>query len=121
MMFERSNMIAEISTDAAVVTVVMVLTGVFTGWLGYRIRYRGDVHLIAGYRGGETTDAEDLSRVVGRSVLVVATVTLLAGLTYPMLIISPGAEVTYWTGYTAIVLIVSGYAVLTSRQYADEL
>jgi hypothetical protein len=29
--------------------------------------------------------------------------------------------VSYWTGYTAIILVVSGYAVLTSRQYADEL
>ena len=120
MMFERGNMIAEISTNTAVVTVVMVLAGVFTGWLGYRIRYRGDVHLIAGYRAGEPTDAEELSRVVGRSVLIAAAVTVLAGLTYPMLIISPGAEVTYWAGYTAIVLIVSGYAVLTSRHYADE-
>ena len=121
MMFERGNMIAEISTNTAVVTVVMVLAGVFTGWLGYRIRYRGDVHLIAGYRAGEPADAEELSRVVGRSVLVVAVITVLAGLTYPMLIISPGAEVSYWTGYTIIILMISGYAVLTSRKYADEL
>ena len=118
-MIEQGNMIAEISTNTAVVTAVMVLTGVFTGWLGYRIRYRGDVHLIAGYQGGTPADAEALSRVVGREVLVVA-VSVLAGLTYPMLVISPGAEVTYWSGYTAIILILSGYAVLTSRQYADE-
>ncbi|MBB6645610.1 DUF3784 domain-containing protein [Halobellus sp. MBLA0160] len=114
-------MVAGISTNTAVVTAVTVLTGVFIGWLGYRIRYRGDVHLIAGYRGGAPTDAEALSRVVGRVVLVVAAVTVLAGLIYPMLIISPSAEVTYWSGYTAIVLVLSGYAVLTSRQYADEL
>jgi hypothetical protein len=113
-------MITEISTNTAVVTAVMVLTGVFTGWLGYRIRYRGDVHLIAGYQDSAPADAEALSRVVGRIVLVVAAVTVFAGLTYPMLIISPGAEVTYWCGYTAIVLILSGYAVLASRQYADE-
>ena len=120
-MFERGSMTAEMSTNAAVVTVVMVLAGVFTGWLGYRIRYRGDVHLIAGYRAGEPADAEELSRVVGRSVLVVAAVTVFAGLAYPMLMIGPGAEVSYWAGYTAIILVVSGYAVLTSRQYADEL
>jgi hypothetical protein len=119
-MVEQGNMIAEISTNTAVVTAVMVLTGAFTGWLGYRIRYRGDVHLIAGYRGDAPADAEALSRVVGRVVLVVAAVTVLAGLIYPMLVVSPGAEVTYWSGYTAIVLVLSGYAVLTSRQYADE-
>jgi hypothetical protein len=119
-MVEQGNMIAEISTNTAVVTAVMILAGVFTGWLGYRIRYPGDVHLIAGYRDGALADAEALSRVVGRVVLAVAAVTVLAGLMYPMLIISPGAEVTYWSGYTAIVLILSGYAVLTGRQYADE-
>jgi len=113
-------MIGEISTNAAVVTVVMVSTGVFTGWLGYRIRYRGDVHLIAGYQGGTPADAEALSRVVGRVVLAVAAVSVLAGLMYPILAISSGAEVTYWSGYTAIVLLLSGYAVLTSRRYAGE-
>ena len=113
-------MIGEISTNAAVVTVVMVSTGVFTGWLGYRIRYRGDVHLIAGYQGGTPADAEALSRVVGRVVLAVAAVSVLTGLTYPTLAISLGAEVTYWSGYTAIVAILSGYAVLSSRRYAGE-
>jgi hypothetical protein len=113
-------MIGEISTNAAVVTVVMVSTGVFTGWLGYRIRYRGDVHLIAGYQGGTPADAEALSRVVGRVVLGVAAVSVLAGLIYPTLSISPGTEATYWSGYTAIVLLLSGYAVLTSRRYAGE-
>jgi hypothetical protein len=113
-------MIAEISTNTVAVTAMMLLTGVFTGWLGYRIRYRGDVRLIAGYQGGTPADAEALSRVVGRVVLGVAAVSVLAGLMYPILAISPGAEVTYWSGYTAIVVILSGYAVLTSRRYAGE-
>ena len=113
-------MIAEISTNTVAVTAVMVLTGVFTGWLGYRIRYRGDVHLIAGYQGGTPADAEALSRVVGRVVLGVAAVSVLAGLIYPTLAISPSAEVTYWSGYAAVVLILSGYAALISRQYADK-
>jgi hypothetical protein len=117
-MVEQGNMIAEISTNTAVVTAVMVLTGVFTGWLGYRIRYRGDVHLIAGYRGDAPADAEALSRVVGRVVLVVAAVTVLAGLIHPMLVISPGAELTYWSGYTAIVLILIVIIVSQYRWFA---
>jgi Ca2+/Na+ antiporter len=119
-MIEQGNMVTEIRTNTAIVIAVMVLTGVFTGWLGYRIRYRGDVHLIAGYRAGAPADAEALARVIGSVVLVVAAVTVFAGLIYPTLIISPGAEVTYWFGYTAIVLILSGYAFLTSRQYDNE-
>jgi hypothetical protein len=117
-MVEQGNMIAEISTNTAVVTAVMVLTGVFTGWLGYRIRYRGDVHLIAGYRGDAPADAEALSRVVGRVVLVVAAVTVLAGLIHPMLVIGPGAELTYWSGYTAIVLILIVIIVSQYRWFA---
>lgn len=120
MTVEQGSMTAEIGTNTATVTAVMVLTGALTGWLGHRIRHRGDVHLIAGYRGGAPTDAEALSRVVGRVVLVTAAGTVLAGLIHPVLIVSPGAEVTYWPGYTAIVLILGGYAASTGRQYAGE-
>lgn len=119
-MFEPFNMVTGLGTDTAVVTGTMVLTGVFTGWLGYRIRYRGDVHLIAGYRDGVTADTEALSRAVGRVVLVVAALTVLAGLIYPVLNTGSAAAVTYWSGYTAIVLVLSGYAVVASRRYIDE-
>jgi membrane associated rhomboid family serine protease len=113
-------MIAGIGTDTAVVTATLVLSGVVTGWLGYRIRYRGDVRLIAGYRSGMRADTETLTRVVGRVVLAVAAVTVLAGLLYPVLSIDPADGVTYWAGYTIVVVILSGYAVLTARRYLSE-
>jgi hypothetical protein len=113
-------MIAGIETGTAVVTATMALSGVVTGWLGYRIRYYADVHLIAGYRSGMRADTEALARVVGRIVLAVAAVTVLAGLLYPVLKINPVDEVTYWSGYTIVVVVLSGYAVLASQRYVLE-
>jgi len=113
-------MIAGIETDTAVVTATMALSGIVTGWLGYRIRYHADVHLIAGYRSGMHADTEALARVVGRVVLAVAAVTVLAGLLYPVLHILPAGEVAYWSGYTIVVVVLSGYAVLATRRYALE-
>ncbi|SHG57058.1 DUF3784 domain-containing protein [Halobaculum gomorrense] len=109
-----------LGTDITVVIGVMALSGVFTGWLSYRIRYRGDVHLIAGYRSGMAADTEALSRVVGGVVLIIAVVTVLASLLYPVLDSIPVDEVTYWSGYTIAVLVFSGYAVLTARKYVSE-
>jgi hypothetical protein len=113
-------MATELGTDTAVVTGVMGFSGVLIGWLGYRIRYHGDVNLIAGYRSGMPADTEALSRVVGGVVVIIAVVTILAGLLYPVLDIVPGDEVTYWSGYTIVVLVFSGYAVLATRRYASE-
>jgi hypothetical protein len=113
-------MIAGLGTDTTVVVGVLVLTGVFTGWLGYRIHYRGDVHLIAGYHRGMSADTEALSRVVGRIVLILAAATILAGLLYPVLTSSPADEVAYWSGYTVVVFVLSGYAVFAARQCVSE-
>lgn len=109
-------MCAGVETATAVVTGVMTLAGLFTGWLGYRIRYRGDAHLIAGYRSGTPADVERLSRVVGRVGLLIGTVTVFAGLIYPVLWIDPRGKTLYWLGYTIVVLVLSGYAVLATRQ-----
>lgn len=109
-----------LGADTAIVTGVMALSGAFTGWLGYRIRYHGDVHLIAGYRSGMPADTEALSRVVGGVVLMIGVVTVLASLLYPVLDIVPADEVTYWSGYTIVVLVFSGYAVLAARRYVSE-
>lgn len=109
-----------IETETAVVTAMMALSGVVIGWLGYRIRHHGDVHLIAGYHDGMRADKEALARVVGRVVLVVAAVTVLAGLVYPVLNTIPPDEVTYWSGYTVVVVLLSGYAVSATRRYGPE-
>jgi hypothetical protein len=120
MLFELVDAISGLGTEIAVVTGTMVLTGIFTGWLGYRIRYRGDVHLISGYRDGMAADTEALSRTVGRAVLAVAAVTVLAGLLYPVLNSGSDVAVTYWSGYAVVVLVLSGYAVLAGQRCIDE-
>jgi len=113
-------MIAGIETSTAVVTATMALSGVVTGWLGYRIRYHTDVHLIAGYRNGMRADTEALARVVGRVVLAVAAVTVLAGLLYPVLETIPVGETAYWSGYTTLVVVLSGYAMLATRRHVPK-
>lgn len=112
-------MAAGFGTDTAVVTGSMLLTGVFIGWLGYRIRFRRDVHLIAGYRRGTTADTEALSRVVGRVVLVLAAVTAFAGVVYPILSRGLADGGIYWSGYTIVVLLLGGYAVVVSRRHVS--
>jgi hypothetical protein len=108
-----------VGTDIVVVTATMVLSGLVTGWLGYRIRYRGDTHLIAGYRSDVAADTDGLARAVGRVVLLVAVVTLVAGLSYPVLEVDTADELAYWSAYTLVVLALAGYAVVASRRYVS--
>jgi hypothetical protein len=112
-------MVSEPGADTLIVTGTMVLSGMITGWLGYRIRYRGDVHLIAGYRRNMDADTDALSRSVGRVVLVIGTVTVLAGVLYPGLNVGTDGLV-YWSGYATTVLVLSGYAVIASRRYVHD-
>lgn len=113
-------MIPGLGTESAVVMGVMALTGLVTGWLGYRIRYHRDLHLIAGYRSGRGADEQALSRVVGGVVLVVAALTVAAGAFSPVVGITQGAEGLYWAAYTGIVLLLGGYAVVVSRRYIGD-
>lgn len=113
-------MVAGVGTDTAVVTGMMSLTGLFTGWLGYRIRYCGDIHLIAGYRDNMDANTDALARAVGTAVLIMAVVTVFAGVLYVGLDAIPINELAYWSGYSMVVLILSGYAVITSRRYVSE-
>lgn len=110
-------MAAGVEADSIVVTSVLMLSGAFTGWVGYRIRYRRDVHLIAGYQRDTDADTEALAQAIGRVVLVVAAVTILAGLLYPRMTSSSGDDLAYWAAYTMAILLLSGYALVAGRRY----
>ncbi len=89
-------------------TVILGFSAALCGLLGYAIRYRKKVGLIAGYERGDLPPAEeasltrDASRVtfVAAAFMIVAIVQLW---TQPI----PG----FWTGFTVILLGLSGWIV----------
>jgi hypothetical protein len=83
--------------------------------LGYLIRFRGRIDLIAGYREGRIQDEKGLARVVGTSLIILG---VLAGSTLALVIIFPEKEVLVFLLYTAMVVPVVGIlSVLGSRRY----
>ena len=83
--------------------------------LGYLIRFRGRIDLVAGYKEGRVQDVKGLSRVVGNSLIILG---VLAGSTLSLVIIFPEKEVLLFLLYTAIVVPVVGIlSVVGSRRY----
>jgi hypothetical protein len=83
--------------------------------LGYLIRFRGRVDLIAGYREGRIRDPAGLSTFIGNSLLLLG---ILAILTFTLVLILPDYEVLFFLFYAAVIFpIVSILSVYRSRQY----
>jgi len=86
--------------------------------LGYLIRFRNRIDLVAGYREGRIRDEKGLSRVVGNSLLVLG---VLAAAILGLVIIFPEKEVLLFLLYTAVVVPVVGIlSVLGSRRYLNK-
>ncbi len=83
--------------------------------LGYLIRFRGRIDLVAGHKEGRIRDEKGLSRVVGTSLLVLG---VLAAAILGLVIIYPEKEVLLFLFYAVVVVPVAGIlSVLGSRQY----
>ncbi len=83
--------------------------------LGYLIRFRGRIDLVAGYREGRVRDEKGLSRVVGNSLLLLG---VLAAATLVLVFIVPEQEVLLFLLYAVIVVPVTGIlSVFLSRRY----
>ncbi len=83
--------------------------------LGYLIRFRGRIDLVAGYREGRVRDEKGLSRVVGNSLLILG---VLAAATLVLVFIVPEQEVLMFLLYAVVVVPVIGIlSVLLSRRY----
>lgn len=108
-----------IRPETTALALLLTVTGGFIGWVGYRILFHRDVELIAGYRNDMTADTEALARSVGAAVLAIAGVTIIAGLSYPLINPSRAAKTVYWVGYTAITLLLTGVAVVSSRRHIE--
>jgi hypothetical protein len=86
--------------------------------LGYLIRFRGRIDLIAGYGEGRVKDVKGLLRVVGNSLLVLG---ILAAATLGLVFLIPAKEVFLFLIYTTIIVPVIAIAsFLGSRRYLNQ-
>lgn len=83
--------------------------------LGYLIRFRDRIDLVAAYREGRVRDAKGLSIVVGNNLLVLG---ILAAAILVLVLLIPEREVLLFLFYTAIIVPVAGIvSVLQGRQH----
>jgi hypothetical protein len=83
--------------------------------LGYLIRFRGRIDLVAGYKEGRVRDAKGLSRVIGNSLLILG---ILAAFTLALIVLVPGKEVILFLLFAAVIVPVTGIvSVLASRRF----
>lgn len=86
-------MIPEVTLSA----VVFTLAALVVGMLGFRIRSRGDVHLIAGYDSDRVSDPAGLARFVG-------------GICYALAIAALGVAAVLLVRPKAAAPIIAGFA-----------
>jgi hypothetical protein len=83
--------------------------------LGYLIKFRGRVDLIAGYREGRIRDAAGLAGFIGTSLLFLG---ILAAATFALVLLFPDYEVVFFLIYAAVLFpIISIYSLAGSRKY----
>lgn len=92
---------------------IVVASGLFVAAVGYLIRYRGMVGLVAGYDPDEVTDDEGLANLVGGVALAVGAATVLVG----VLDYRGVADGVLWYGYGALVVGAAGLMVVGSNRY----
>jgi hypothetical protein len=59
---------------------LIAVSGLFVAFLGYLIKYRGMVRLVAGYDPDEVVNEAGLANFIGTLSIVVGAATILAGL-----------------------------------------
>jgi len=92
---------------------LVLLGGAVVCYLGYRIRYRGDVVLIAGYDSERVTDDEGLAALVGGVVVALGLVHVVFGLA--LLAVPPTLE--FWLAYVAAMAVGLGVVQVRGRRY----
>jgi hypothetical protein len=99
--------------ETLLAVVLMLLAGAVICYLGYRIRYRGDVVLIAGYDAERVTDDEGLADLVGGVTIAVGLVHVVFGL--GLLYFPPG--LAFWLVYVAALFAGLGVVQVRGRRY----
>jgi hypothetical protein len=83
--------------------------------LGYLIRFRGRVDLIAGFKEGRIQDTAGLAGFIGSSLLLLG---ILAAITFVLVLLFPDDEVLIFLTYAAVIFpLISIFSAYKSRQY----
>jgi hypothetical protein len=100
---------------SALILIILEFFMIFFIALGYLIRFRGRVDLIAGYREGKIKDQRSLSILVGNALLFLG---ILAAVTIILVLLLPGSEVLLFLVYAAVIFpVVSIFSMFLSRRY----
>jgi len=105
-----------LSTDAETLAGVALLCfgALVVGYLGYRIRYRGDVFLVAGYDPESVTDPEGLGDFVGGVVLALGGVTAV----YAVGLLADPPDRWFWGSYLVVFAVAILVLQVRGRRYA---
>ena len=100
---------------SALILIILEFFMIFFLALGYLIRVRGRVDLIAGYREGKIKDQRGLSILVGNALLLLG---LAAAVTLILVLALPAFEVLFFLIYAAVIFpVVSIFSMFRSRRY----
>jgi Flp pilus assembly protein TadB len=100
---------------STLILIILEFFMIFFLALGYLIRVRGRVDLIAGYREGKIKDQQGLSILVGNALLLLGTA---AAVTLILVLVSPDFEVLFFLIFAAIIFpVVSIFSMIRSRRY----
>jgi hypothetical protein len=92
----------------------MLFGSLLVGYLGYRIRFRRDVGLIAGYDPETGADDGAMARLVGNLAVGTALLTALYGLAVPFV----GSSLPFWGSYVVAVVAGVVFVQVRGRRYA---
>jgi len=99
-------------------SIVMLLIGALIAGIGYLIRVRGMMHLIAGYDENKVDDKAGLQRFFGNGILVLASILIAGGMvvavTSGTTSVATTALVTTWV----VFVIATGLLVLGAQRYS---
>ncbi|NTV00273.1 MAG: DUF3784 domain-containing protein [Methanoregulaceae archaeon] len=100
---------------SALILIILEFFMIFFLALGYLIRFRGRVDLVAGYREGKIKDQQGLSILVGNALLLLG---IVAAGTLILVFALPEFEVLIFLVYAVIIFpVVSIFSMIRSRQY----
>jgi hypothetical protein len=100
---------------SALILIILEFFMIFFLALGYLIRFKRRVDLIAGYREGNIKDRQGLSTLVGNALLLLG---IAAAVTLLLVFASPEFEVLIFLIYAAIIFpVVSIFSMIRSRRY----
>jgi len=109
----RRAMAPATDSETLLSALLLFAAGLFIAYLGYRIRYRGDVHLIAGYDAERVTDDEGLAALVGGVTVALGALHPTSGVA--LLYFPP--DLAFWSGYGLAMAVGLAVVLVGGRRF----